>query len=231
MANTINIINNFSPILALKAYFIKKCFDAGLNSSSSPSDIPHIEISRNLTTSIPGFNSEKVVSWENKFLPNSDIFIVIVKIDSHYTIFKIRNKNGSDVSNEKLATEVQIRENTYIYPTAIIYESFSSVYSYNILNFSDWVDASTLTTDNREALNLAMLCGYKLPNIVPQEDNVYGYIFVNEGILPTPDRVAYHCSNRIVGMEILYRSFNSSKKITKQTVDKPKINVSDSEEE
>lgn len=235
MATTINVtntINYISPILALKAFFIKKCFDAGLTAFSPPSAIPYVEITRSLTTSKPGFTKNRILSWENKFLVKSDVYIVIVRIDEgseiSHTLFKIRNKNGATAKDEEIAEEIMLPDNTYIYPNSIIYESFSNIYSYNILGFSDWVDASTLPKDSRDALDLAIMCGYKIPNVIPYEDNVYGYIFVNEGILPTPDRIAYRCSNRIVGMEILYRTFGAStKRVIKQSVAKAKVNESE----
>jgi hypothetical protein len=114
----------------------------------------------------------------------------------------------------------------YFYPTSFNYNGsklddvypIELTYFRNVLSGTDWVDCMTLTEDNKAMIEMIRWARYKIPSIDLKEDKVYSYIFINKGILPTPDIVVYKCSNRPVGKEYIYKQFSKSVTITQEHI-------------
>lgn len=235
-----NIINNFSPILALKTYYINKCLQAGVTATSSPSDIPSIEISRTLTTSIPGFSDAHVVSWKNVIIQGEAFVIVrMAEKDSNptYTMYKI-SSTKSIPQKETLLKALDIPEGTSVYAFPIVipytssnehYDGIASTYVYNILNSTEWVDAITPTADNLEMVGFMKKFDLTMLKINLNTDNVYKYILINPGVLPRPNMLTYVVRNILTGKEYITKVF--SDRLTTTVIKKQaKVNEDSSEE-
>ena len=236
-----NIINNFSPILALKTYYINKCFAAGVRASSLPSEIPSIEISRTLTTSIPGFSDQHVVSWRNAII-QGEAFVVVRMLEKDstptYTLYKISSAKNAPQKESTLLKALDIPDGTSVYAFPIVipytssneyYDGIASTYVYNILNSTEWVDAITPTTDNLEMVGFMKKFDLTMLKINLNTDNVYKYILINPGVLPRPNMLTYVVRNILTGKEYITKVF--SDKLTTTIIKKPtKVNEDSSEE-
>lgn len=236
-----NIINNFSPILALKTYFINKCLDAGVTSESHPSNIPHIRIGRNLTTSKPGFTDDKIVSWIN-IIMNSEAFVLVRMIEpqtkTRYMLYKISNFNQkSDIDQicKKLGivNKDEVRYYNATIPYDVAYEGIppiTSVFTSNILLSTAWVDCMTPTKDNLEAIEMVRSAGLSFLSINPSDEKIFGHVLTNPGLLPKPQMLVYVVNNLLTGEEYIYKQF-TDKTYTRLVKQKEKINEAESDEE
>ena len=236
-----NIINNVSPILALKAYYVENCHRAGLGPNSPPSQIPHIEINRSLTTSIPGFTDDYVLSWVNAIIKTEAFVLVRMLLDKKptYMIFRIKMKTTTQETPIEAVDEYMkfpTDGELMIYPTPIMYDANTSeayaiadVYKYNALMAYDWVDCMTPTKDNLEMLELIKASKCKLPKTIPKENRSPNLIFTNTGVLPRPDVIVTKCTNLVTGVEYGYKHFTSA--VSRKIIQKAKVNERESDNE
>lgn len=231
-----NIIINFCPILALKGYYIAKCFEAKVDKNSHHSSIPNITILRTLTTTKNGFTDKYPASWNLYYFDDRYTYVVIVRIisnDTHHLIFRIKESKTPDISLGMIKEKIDnITDNYFFYPTPFIYEgddrypSIVKYYNYNVLHSSGWIDTMNFTPDNHEALKLVKSTQphLKISVIYIKEDKIGSFIFDNREILPLQDKLVYISSNLIVGEEYIYKSFTDAKPKTKSST-QPKVEI------
>lgn len=248
-----NIINNFSPILALKAFYIDSCFKNNSNHNYSTIKIPYIEFNRSLTRSKSGFSRDYKLTWVNELLPAINIYIVVIQVRSDtndsndsndsnnsintYYLFRIKsktNKSTKEIDEESIRKHSKILvdiEKVYFFPYSLYYDSdvngllaINKQYCFNVLDSACWIDATTLTDDNQEMMDLIRgTTDLVYPAINLPDDKIYNYILTNIDVVPRPRYLVYKCHNRVAGVENIYRRLTDSNSTSKPIKNKDTI--------